>query len=839
MDRRTLIFVITLSMAMFAVNAFFDYRSDEARKEWTEQQLAKKSQKVQQLEQEITSRTAQAEQLPLVNLYGDDKAATFLTTGILDDNAVVTLAWAEQLPEQVWVKQNGGTEKFTLQNPVQGKELPAIYRKGEATPLRVGYLPDFGSYELQVVTLSPHNTAQPYKISVANFVDGHFEMPQEELDKIKEELGKEDENAPPRMYDNGIALIKIDSSWLPVAVFHHHDKRLLFLNEVEGISTSIVRPDKLKVVSGQRAAETYYVLENDYQQLVFSSYGGALVEMNLPFDSKSDKESAVKPIEFDREMVEKHPYNAYFPAHPYLTAGQTATGPFVEHDKGALGGYYPLIRRDLIEKQKGKSVRIAPQYYALNIVSQYPEVAELVYEVKEFSKDKIVFEAMQSNRRITKTFAIDNTAPYSLHLTVDVEGDSRGLWLTSGVPEAELISGAIAPALKYRFTRGTNSEVNQIDLPTDAVTVSTVSPDWICNSNGFFGIILDALNEVEPGYRALFVPGTTVPSRLVEIGQEYDQYKAQDLPGYQLMLPLRAKGGKMEFRVFAGPFSTPILKAVDEMYSNPETGYNPDYIACQSFHGWFAFISEPFAKFLFMLMNFFHYLTGSWALSIVLLTIALRVMLYPLNAWSTKSMLQTQELMPKVQALQAKYKSDPKKAQLEILNLYKEHGLNPLSGITGGCFPLLIQMPFLIGMFDLLKSSFQLRGAVFIPGWIDNLSAPDVLFSWSMPLPLIGNEFHLLPIILGVIMFIQPRMMQPLPADKSQWTEQQRQQRAMTTMMAVMFCWLFYNFPSGLNIYWISSMLLGILQQWWTKKQMKPLSTVEIVNVKSNVKSKR
>ncbi len=836
MDRRTLIFVITLSMTMFLVNAFFDHRNDEARKEWTEQQLAKKSQKQQQLEHEIITRTAKADQLPLVSLYADDNAETFLSTGIVDDNAVVTIAWEKELPAEVWVKKEGALEKYTLQNKVEGKELPALYRKGAASPLRIGHLPSFGTYELQIVTVAPHNENAPYKISVANFIDGHFEMPQEELDQIKADLGQE-HGASPSVYDNGIALIKIDNQWLPVALFHDYDKRLLFLNEIEDVPTVVVRPDKLKVANGQRPAETYYVLENGYQQLVFSSYGGALVETNLPFDTTSDKESVVKPIGFDRQMVEDHPYNALFPAHPYFTAGEKATGPFVEHEKGVLGGYYPLIRRDLIEKQKGKSVRITPQFYALNIVSQYPEVAELVYEVKAFTKDKIVFEATQNNRRITKTFAIDNTAPYTLHLTVDVEGDSRGLWLTSGVPEAELISGAVAPALKYRFTRGTSSEVNQIDLPTDAITVSTVTPDWICNSNGFFGIILDALTEVEPGYRALFVPGTVVPSRLVEIGQEYDQYKAQDLPGYQLLLPLRAKGGKMEFRIFAGPFSTPVLKAVDQLYSNPETGYNPDYIACQTFHGWFSFISEPFAKFLFMLMTFFHYLTGSWAFSIVLLTIALRVMLYPLNAWSTKSMLQTQELMPKVQAIQQKYKNDPKKSQMEILNLYKEHGLNPLSGISGGCFPLLIQMPFLIGMFDLLKSSFQLRGAGFIPGWIDNLSAPDVLFSWDMPLPLIGNEFHLLPLFLGLIMFIQPRMMQPLPADKSQWTEQQRQQRAMTSMMAVMFCWLFYNFPSGLNIYWISSMLLGILQQWWTKKQMAPVSTVEIM--KGNVKNKR
>ena len=143
--------------------------------------------------------------------------------------------------------------------------------------------------------------------------------------------------------------------------------------------------------------------------------------------------------------------------------------------------------------------------------------------------------------------------------------------------------------------------------------------------------------------------------------------------------------------------------------------------------GLLSFQSLLLSSFLY-LMNFFHTLTGSWAFSIVLLTVALRIMLYPLNAWSTKSMVRMQQIAPEVTAIQERNKKDPKKAQLEIMNLYRERGVNPVSG----CFPLLIQMPFFIGMFDLLKSTFELRGASFIPGWIDDLTAPDVLFSWNM-----------------------------------------------------------------------------------------------------------
>lgn len=399
---------------------------------------------------------------------------------------------------------------------------------------------------------------------------------------------------------------------------------------------------------------------------------------------------------------------------------------------------------------------------------------------------------------------------------------SRGLYLSSGIPEVEWISGATAPVLKYRITRNQRADVELIDLPQGTKTISSVIPDWLCNSNGFFGLILDALTEPGNGYRVALVPGTEVPSRLVEIDQQYDLYPADKMPGYEVMVPFKSSPGETKFRVFAGPFASNVLKQLDATYANPETGYNPDYIACQTFHGWFAFISEPFAKFLFLLMQAFHWLTGSWGFSIILLTIALRIMLYPLNAWSLKSTINMQKIAPDIKLIQDKYKKDPQKAQAEIINLYRERGVNPLSG----CLPLLIQMPFLIGMFDLLKSTFELRGASFIPGWINDLSAPDTLFSWGYPIFFIGNAFHLLPFLLGGVMFLQQRMMATGPANPTEMTDQQRQQKAMGTMMTVMFTVMFYHFPSGLNIYWLSSMLLGILQQWWTSKKMmkKPIN---------------
>ena len=176
-----------------------------------------------------------------------------------------------------------------------------------------------------------------------------------------------------------------------------------------------------KTGKGGKVAEQFYVLENEFQQLVFSNYGGALSEINLPFKTETNDQSVVREVQFDRDMVRNHPYNAYFPQHPFHTYDSEQ-----EHPMGNLGGYYPLIRRDLIEPARAKSIRVTPNFYALNFASEYPEISEIVFEVSSFTKDKIVFVANQTHRRITKTYSIAGQnagAPYCIDLNIQIDGD--------------------------------------------------------------------------------------------------------------------------------------------------------------------------------------------------------------------------------------------------------------------------------------------------------------------------------------------------------------------------------------------------------------------------------
>jgi len=833
MDKRTILFALAVFATLFFVNMFFDRQYEEDVRKWNVEQIAKKTEKLKHLELEAKEKTLSSGELPLVNLYSDEAAKDYITSGVITDKAVLTLSFNDTPPATVYIKNGDKTAKLSLAYQGKGANAPLVYQESNSSLLKIGNLPDIGSYELQLITPHAGNQNEPASIGFAEYQEGNVVTAQQQINELKKEL--DIPSGESKDGQNGILLMKTKDAYLPTAIFQGQNKRVVYLEDLIDLKAELASTEGDKATTTGKNQE-YYVLENEYQQLVFSNIGGALVEINLPFSTNENKASVVRATEVDRLIVKDYPENAYFPAHPYYTSPKAKGKDFIAHSQGSLGGYYPLLRRDLIEKNDKLSVRINPRYYALNLLSEHPEVAELNYKVTHFDEKSIVFEAQQQHRKITKAFSFpkEKNAPYTFDMTLKIEGNKRGLFVSSGIPEVELFSGSPAPVLKYRITRNNKPSVEIIDLPTESVTNSSVIPDWLCDSNGFFGIIIDPLSEIDSGFKATLVPGQTVPSRLVEIDRDLEKFNANSLPGYMVMAPLKPSAITTQFRVFAGPFTDSILNAVDAAYTDNSTGYNPDYIACQSDHGWFSFISEPFAKVLFVIMDFFHSLTGSWGLSIILLTVALRIMMYPLNAWSTKSILKMQMIGPKVAEIQERYKNDPKKAQVAVMDLYRKAGVNPLSG----CLPLLIQMPFLLGMFDLLKTTFELRGASFIPGWIDNLTSPDVLFSWHSPtLPIIGNEFHLLPILLGLAMFMQQKMSASAANGNGPISEQQKQQRTMGTMMTVVFTVMFYNFPSGLNIYWLSSTLLGMLQQWWTQKQLSSNKDLSHVSLKPEAPS--
>ncbi len=221
-------------------------------------------------------------------------------------------------------------------------------------------------------------------------------------------------------------------------------------------------------------------------------------------------------------------------------------------------------------------------------------------------------------------------------------------------------------------------------------------------------------------------------------------------------------------------------------------------------------------------MTFLKRFIPNYGLIIIILSVLTKVLFYRLTHKSFKSMKDMQRLQPKIKELQEKHRDNKQKMNEEMMKLYKEAGVNPL----GGCLPLLLQMPVFIALFNVLRNTIELRNAPFFL-WIDDLSSPDTLFRFGFSLPFIGDEFHLLPILMGVAMVLQSKMGASPTGEATPAT----QTRMMSTMMPIIFTIFFYGMPSGLVLYWFVNNILTIIQQYYVHKQV---DDEEVGSVKEN-----
>ena len=200
-------------------------------------------------------------------------------------------------------------------------------------------------------------------------------------------------------------------------------------------------------------------------------------------------------------------------------------------------------------------------------------------------------------------------------------------------------------------------------------------------------------------------------------------------------------------------------------------------------------------------LNFFNGIIPNFGVAIILLTMLVRLIFWPLTHKSTVGMKKMQELQPKMKELQAKFKDNPQRLQQETWALYKAEKVNPMSS----CLPMLIQIPVFIALFNVLRSAVELRYAPFL--WISDLSEPEGLFAAYLPF----GGLNILPILMAVSTGLQSAFT-PTSGDKSQ-------QRMMTVFMPVMMLFMFYSFPSALSLYWFVSNLFSIVQMYLIRRK--------------------
>ncbi len=237
------------------------------------------------------------------------------------------------------------------------------------------------------------------------------------------------------------------------------------------------------------------------------------------------------------------------------------------------------------------------------------------------------------------------------------------------------------------------------------------------------------------------------------------------------------KSASWTFTLFLGPKEGKYLNAVGNGLEN-----SIDL-------GWFSFLAKP----LLWLLNFFYQYVSNYGIAIILLTILVKLLLWPLSDASYKSMSKMKKLMPKVEELKKKYKDDKESLNKETMLLYQKEGVNPL----GGCLPIFIQMPIYIALYSMLNNAVELYNTPFLPFWLTDLSEKD--------------PFFILPVALGGFMFIQQKMM-PTQMDNAQ-------AKIMLYAMPIMFAGFMLFLPSGLNLYILANTLLGIAQQSYVNKK--------------------
>lgn len=226
------------------------------------------------------------------------------------------------------------------------------------------------------------------------------------------------------------------------------------------------------------------------------------------------------------------------------------------------------------------------------------------------------------------------------------------------------------------------------------------------------------------------------------------------------------------------------------------------------------------------MMEMLYKVIPNWGVSIILMTIILKLAMFPLTKKSSMGTMKMQQIQPRMQEIQAKYKDNPPKMQQETAKLYKEIGYNPMSG----CLPLVFQFIILFAMYNLFNNYFEFRGASFIPGWIPDLSRGDEVAVLKFNLPFLGNHVRLLPVIYVISQLLFGKITQ----NGGTASGTQMNMKMMMYGMPLIFFFLFYNAPSGLLLYWTVSNVFQLGQQLIINRTMK--NAVVAVPVKTGKK---
>ncbi len=377
---------------------------------------------------------------------------------------------------------------------------------------------------------------------------------------------------------------------------------------------------------------------------------------------------------------------------------------------------------------------------------------------------------------IEKTYLF-SPETYRIELTVTVRNassqtlsDNLTLSLMTMIPEK---------VSRYGFS-GPSALINN--------KLETVEVKKIKDKNSFNGLVKWVAVQNRYFIESI-IPKTAVEAGMFLIQTDNHLLETQYRQAASLIPP--GSQQKFEFHLFMGPKSTRVLKQVGNQL---EKAIN---------FGMFDFIAKPCLWF----MNQLYRVIPNYGLVIIIMTLLIKLVLWPLGTKSYKSMNDMKRLQPLMAEIRQKYKDDKKKMNEEVMALYRVYKINPL----GGCLPMIAQIPVFFAFYRMLYEAIELRHAPFF-GWINDLSAPDRLFNFSFSIPLMEPPYGIpvLTIIMGASMLLQQKMT-PTPGDPTQ--------AKMMMFMPLVFTVIFINFSSGLVLYWLVNNIFSLAQQYYITKK--------------------
>jgi YidC/Oxa1 family membrane protein insertase len=414
------------------------------------------------------------------------------------------------------------------------------------------------------------------------------------------------------------------------------------------------------------------------------------------------------------------------------------------------------------------------------------------YTVEFYRDFAVQVEGKTGRIRLTKRYDF-KPQEYMFELTVTLDGgysvpsiNFSGAAYTLGFgpqigPKFEKLDQRYDYRQYYTFTNGKRKQ-EKVNERGPTLINSRIS--WAAIAGKYFTFIaIPDATQYETAFSVTPNADMSVPSRL-----------------YMIRPAMKSSRTVDTFRFYLGPKTQKDLG----IYDNGENSFKLREMQLIKVLNTSGILGPVEDIFKWLLMLFYRFIPN-YGVAIMLLTLLVKLLMFPLTKKSSEATLRMQALSPKIKGLQDKYKDNPAKLNAEMAELYKKEGYNPISG----CLPMLLQLPLFIAMYNLFNNHFDLRGAMFIPGWIPDLSLPETVWNFApFQIPLLGwSDLRLLPFIyLGS---------QLLYGKVTQTPDQQgnAQMKMMLYAMPAVFFFVLYNVPSGLLLYWIMSNLLTMVQQ--------------------------